>query len=632
MLRRLLTPSLLDVFFVALLLSAFAQPRGLRSLLGDGDTGWHIRTGELVLATGRVPVVDPFSYSRPHGAWFAWEWLADVVFAATWRWRGLGGVAALGGVVLALGATALLARMLRRGSGLWIGLAATMAAVSASSVHYLARPHVFSILFFTVALWVLCEDRVRRRRLVWLVVPLTALWANLHAGFVAWLATLGLLVMLSVGQRDWSGVRRYGCLAGLCTLASLLNPYGWQLHLHIARYLNSSWILDNVQEFQSPHIRAEGMIVFALLLLSAVALSPQADRFEALLVVVWGFLALRSARHVPFFAIVAAPVVASAAAACWARVASGASGRAGWRIFWDLAQEFGRRPRASVWLPLSAALVVAAAPAVTFPDKVFPVQAVEGNVLRLAPSASMPRILTSDQWGDYLIYRLYPRQRVFFDGRSDFFGPVIGADYQKLLAGESPWRELLDRYQFELALLPHDWALSTALELVPGWRKVYEDGVAVLYARELPNPAQPEPNGNTTSPQRRGDAEISAECSATDEPVVEWDGKPESVILTRRRGDAEIGAEKQREKENERGDSGGTWPSVRRGRASAEKTKTEMAGRSAIQALARGVGRAILPAAAFEAALPTDSRAVAHGERRLKAGGSQDWLPHEVLP
>src|ERR1035438_2384310 len=74
--------------------------------------------------------------------------------------------------------------------------------------------------------------------------------------------------------------------------------------------------------------------------------------------------------------------------------------------------------------------------------------------------------------------------------------------------------------------------------------------------------------------------------------------------------------EKQREKENERGDSGGTWPSVRRGRASAEKTKTEMAGRSAIQALARGVGRAILPAAAFEAALPTDSRAVAHGERQ----------------
>ena len=330
--RRWLTPSLLDVFFAALLLSAFAHPRGLRSLLADGDTGWHIRTGELVLATGRAPVADPFSFSRPRQPWFAWEWLADVVFAATWRWRGLGGVATLAGAVLALAAAALLARILRRGSGLWIGLAATMAAVSASSIHYLARPHVFSILFFTLALWVLSEDRIRRRPVVWLLVPLTALWVNLHAGFVAWLATLGLLVTLCVARRDWSGVRRYGCLAALCTLASFLNPYGWQLHLHIARYLNSPWILDNVQEFQSPHIRAEGTIVFALLLLSAVALAREGDRFDALLVMVWGFLALRSARHVPFFAIAAAPVLASAAAANWARAAARAGERAGLRI------------------------------------------------------------------------------------------------------------------------------------------------------------------------------------------------------------------------------------------------------------------------------------------------------------
>src|ERR1017187_6878876 len=218
MLRRLLIPSLLDVFFAALLLSAFAQPRGLRSLLGDGDTGWHIRTGELVLATGRVPVVDPFSYSRPHGAWFAWEWLADVVFAATWRWRGLGGVAALGGVVLALGATALLARILRRGAGMWIGLGATMAAVSASSVHYLARPHVFSILFFTLALWVLSEDRIRRRPVVWLLVPGPALWVNLHAGFVAWLLALGLLLALGAVELNWPEVRLYGPLGALCFL------------------------------------------------------------------------------------------------------------------------------------------------------------------------------------------------------------------------------------------------------------------------------------------------------------------------------------------------------------------------------------------------------------------------------
>ena len=241
--RRWLVPSLPDVFFVALLLATVAPPQGLRSFLSDGDTGWHIRTGELILQTGHVPVADPFSFSRPQQPWFAWEWLADVVFAQTWRWRGLAGVAALAGAVLALAATATLARILRRGCGLWVGLAATMAAVSASSIHYLARPHVFSILFYTLALWILAEDRDRRCRLVWLLVPLTALWVNLHAAFVAWLATLGLLVLFCAAQRDGSGVRRYGTLAALCSLASLLNPYGWQLHLHVVRYLE--FIVDS---------------------------------------------------------------------------------------------------------------------------------------------------------------------------------------------------------------------------------------------------------------------------------------------------------------------------------------------------------------------------------------------------
>jgi hypothetical protein len=484
LLGRLLAPSLLDVFFAALLLAAFAHPQGLRSLLLDGDTGWHIRTGQLVLETGHAPVADLFSFSRPRQPWFAWEWLADVVFAQMWRCRGLAGVAALAGALLALAATALLARMLRRGCGVWIGLGATMAAVSASSIHYLARPHVFSILSYSVALWVLSEDRLRRGPIVWLLVPLTALWVNLHGGFMAWLATLALLLALCAAQGDWSGLRRYGALASLCATASLLNPYGWQLHLHIARYLGSSWIMDHVQEFQSPRIRSEGMIVFALLLLAAVALAPRADRFDALLVLVWGFLALRSARHVPFFAIAAAPVLASGAAAYWARLASRAGARSPWRIFWELAQEFGRRPQVSLWLPLSALAVIVTAPAVGFPDRVFPVQAVERNLRQLAPTSAMPRILTSDQWADYVIFRLYPQQRVFFDGRSDFFGPKIGSDYRKLLAGESPWRELLDRYQFELALLPHDWPLSTGLDREPGWHRVYQDSVAVLYARD----------------------------------------------------------------------------------------------------------------------------------------------------
>ena len=91
-----------------------------------------------------------------------------------------------------------------------------MAAVSASSIHYLARPHVFSILFYTLALWILAEDRLRRGPLLWLLVPLTALWTNLHAGFVAWLATLGLLLMLCTRAARLAGARAAMALSPSC--------------------------------------------------------------------------------------------------------------------------------------------------------------------------------------------------------------------------------------------------------------------------------------------------------------------------------------------------------------------------------------------------------------------------------
>jgi len=467
---RILLPSLADVFFAVLLIAVFVQPDGVRGMLADGDTGWHIRTGELVLRGGRAPRVDPFSFTRGGQAWFAWEWLSDAIFARLYGWRGLVAVAVFAGALLVLASTLLFIRLLRRGCGLWIALAATLAAASASSAHYLARPHVFSILFYTAALWAINQDRRRRSGWLWALVPLTALWANLHAGFVAWLGTLAVLAAVCAWERDRAGLRRYSLLGALCGLASLINPYGWRLHQHVAQYLGSSWILDHVQEFQSPAIRSEGMIVFALLLLAAVAAAPRGDRFEALLVLVWGFAALRSARHVTMFAIAAAPVVASEASALWTK-----------GVFHDLGRELGAAPRVSLWLPAAAAIALAVAPAAGFPEQHFPVAAVERNRARIAPDGGAPRLLTSDQWADYVIFRLYPRQKVFFDGRSDFFGPALGGEYRQLLAADRGWRQVLGRYRFELALLPHDWPLATALEREPGWRKRYEDAVAVLY-------------------------------------------------------------------------------------------------------------------------------------------------------
>src|SRR5580700_9197132 len=66
-------PSLTDVAFLMPISFIFLKLAGARSLLADGDTGWHLRTGEWILSHRQVPWSDIFSFSRPGAPWFAWE-------------------------------------------------------------------------------------------------------------------------------------------------------------------------------------------------------------------------------------------------------------------------------------------------------------------------------------------------------------------------------------------------------------------------------------------------------------------------------------------------------------------------------------------------------------------------------
>ncbi len=92
-------------------------------------------------------------------------------------------------------------------------------------------------------------------------------------------------------------------------------------------------------------------------------------------------------------------------------------------------------------------------------------------------------MFTSDQWGDYLIYAGWPRQRVFIDGRSDFYGASLGGEYVRLVEGRPGWQSLFQKYDFDAALLPREWPLAELLSGDPGWRRTGADRLAILYQR-----------------------------------------------------------------------------------------------------------------------------------------------------
>src|SRR5580704_446063 len=180
---RWILPSASDLIFVALLSLLVFTALSVR-LLGDAGIGWHIRTGQLILATHQVPRVDPFSSASAPSQWFAWEWLYDVVVGWLESAAGLNAVVLFTAILLATVFAWTFRLLLRRGTNVFVGLMLVLLAASAAMIHFLARPHVVSWLF-TLAWFCILESSEktssvaphgRRVQILWLLPLLMLVW------------------------------------------------------------------------------------------------------------------------------------------------------------------------------------------------------------------------------------------------------------------------------------------------------------------------------------------------------------------------------------------------------------------------------------------------------------------------
>ena len=203
---RLLIPSLSDLFFLAILVWLFMTGGGAgwQGLLADADLGWHIRTGDYILSTHTVPHHDLYSFSKPGAPWYAWEWLTDVLASGLHTAAGLKGIVLAAGVLISVFATSLIHRMALKGSHIMVALAIALLGVGSASIHFLARPHILTLVLLSFSVWMIESDREQNSRRIWWLVPLTIVWTNLHGGFLALIAVLGLTT-IGTALEVWLG-------------------------------------------------------------------------------------------------------------------------------------------------------------------------------------------------------------------------------------------------------------------------------------------------------------------------------------------------------------------------------------------------------------------------------------------
>ena len=467
------------VFVWAFLLSIFSLTVRQCSNI-DWDFWWHLKAGQYILETKSVPHIDPFSFTRAGAEWIGHEWLSEVIMYGVFRVGGWIGLFLLFGFTI----TAAFAICYQRCEGKpFIAALAVVLATAASASLFGFRPQMFTLLMTSIFVALLDRYVYRDQKLiVWLLPLLMLVWVNLHAGFALGLALILLYVVMAGVDKEWKRIRPLLLVFAISVAVVPINPNGFRMFSYPFETLAAPAMQNFIQEWLSPDFHQFRFLPLALLMLatfSAMALSPVRSRPGELFALgALSFAALRSGRHIPIFAIFAAPIFAK-------YLAHWISAQTNSLITLRSASATGSRIILTLALLLVPMFVIVqrvsnfSSNVAAYEAQKFPLTAVEF----IEKMESAGPIFNDYNWGGYLIWKLYPDRKVFIDGRADVYGDAFICNYLRIYGGERGWREELDRLGIKTVLVEPNATLTTLLREDKGWRTVFEDQQAVVFAR-----------------------------------------------------------------------------------------------------------------------------------------------------
>jgi len=442
-------------------------------LLIDPDTMWQITVGQWIIDHRAVPETDVYSFTMRGQPWISTQWLAQVLFAKAYAIAGWSGPVVL--AASAIAATfALLAKFLSRRLSESTTLVFIAAALALTVPHLLARPHVLALplMVMWVGELIAAADR-RGAPSLWLL-PLMALWANLHGGFVFGLMLVVPIALDAVVSADvksrkslalrWAGFGMAALIASCCT------PYGWNSLLASQKILALGSALPLIMEWKPADFGNLGPFEVCLLLAIGLALWRGVTLPPLRIVLLLGLLhmALAQGRAAEILALLAPLLLAA-----------------------PLAKQFGGTGVAnSAAPPMRGVLVAGVAVALVAGTFVY------ASVHRFEPHSrgspvaavaalkklNLARVFNDYDFGGYLIANgVAP----FIDGRTELYGEKFFVDHNAasgLMEPENLFR-LLDQYKIEATLMRTQSAATKLLDHVDGWQKVYADDIATIHLR-----------------------------------------------------------------------------------------------------------------------------------------------------
>jgi hypothetical protein len=464
----------------------------------DPDLWGHIRAGQAILEQGHIILRDTYSYSAFGQLYRNHEWLTEVLMALIYNHGGVIGLKLWKFTCAALTFGFLAAGLSETGAGATVQLYTLMCAAVALMLEMQFRPQLFTYLLFAALLMILARHNYRGSARTWLIIPVMALWANLHGGFVIGIATLGTYTAV-VGMQDLiagKGLRRALRLVLItlaATLVTLATPWGINLWYEVIRPVFSPAIrtlivdwhpltLALAEQWRVSHFG----VLFYLFVLGLMgcmavsfALSPKGGDLPLVAIAaVMSLAAFSAARNIPLAAIALTLPVARHVSLVVGRLRERAAAQGvGFK-----AQPI--RARVNQWMVGAVAIVLGISfglfsPRLRTPD-IYPT----GAVAFMQRHGLAGNVLNDFNWGEYLIWRLTPASKVFIDGRYDTVYSITEINDYLLFYFDRPGgSRVLSAYPHDFVLIPPRSAAFRLMTNAAGWALVYRDENSALFAR-----------------------------------------------------------------------------------------------------------------------------------------------------
>lgn len=458
----------------------------------DNDMWWHLRAGDEMWNQGRILLTDEFSFTRAGEPWVNAFWLSDLGLYVAWK---LGGFFAVTLAVSLIAVGVMGIALSQMGGNMYLRGSLILIATMGISANWTARPQLLSFVLLAILDHYLTRHVLNgKTNALWILIPIFALWGNLHGGFI-W----GILLLIAtiVGEMlnqffgnqpklSWNEIGRLGLWSAGATLAVLINPNGVELWKLPFQQVDVSL---TIQEWLSPDFHqfyAHPTLWLLFLLIFGLGLSGRRISFTDLFKGLgFAYLFFVAQRNMGPYCIIITPIVAKYLTPTLENLSSAPSIQKIKHIFTQTVN----KTQPPAWISRIVNFTIVSLLAGMFLARAFIVSlpaSMEEKVPAQAAAwikENKPRgpIFNSYNWGGYLTWELreYP---VFIDGRADLYGNEIISEWNEISRGTEKGFELLEAYQINLIFLEPHHAL---LDKLPAqeWTKSYSDSRIVIYER-----------------------------------------------------------------------------------------------------------------------------------------------------